>query len=139
MLFFFGLMEEQAIVARLEGKGLIVLTGCGHPTIGMILRMVRRLSDEPLYAIGGGLHLPITRSRGRRMGLETQQVFGTGKPIWSRIDEGDLSRTILELNRAAPRRLLLSAHDSCDHALERLEREVDAEVEVLRAGATYEI
>ena len=139
MLFFFGLMEEQVIVARLEGKGLVVLTGCGHPTIGVILRMVRRLSDEPLYAVGGGLHLPITRSRGRRMGIELQQIFGTGKPVWSRIDDGELLSTIRELNRAAPRRLYLSAHDSCAYALERLASEVDADVEVFRAGATYEL
>lgn len=137
MLYFFGLMEEQAVVARLEGKGLVVLTGCGHPTVEVIMRMVRRLSDEPLYAFGGGLHLPITRSRSRRMGVEMQQLFGTGKPIWSRIDDDDLTSTIRALNHAAPRRLLLSAHDTCDYAIDRLIREVDADVEVFRAGATY--
>ena len=29
--------EEQALVARLRGKGLVVVTGCGHPTIEVIL------------------------------------------------------------------------------------------------------
>jgi hypothetical protein len=37
---------------RLKSKGLAVFTGCGHPTIEVILEMVRRLSDEPLYAFG---------------------------------------------------------------------------------------
>jgi len=58
-LFFFGWTEEQAIVARIKDKGLVVFTGCGHPTIETIIQMVRKLSDEPLYAVGGGLHFPI--------------------------------------------------------------------------------
>jgi 7,8-dihydropterin-6-yl-methyl-4-(beta-D-ribofuranosyl)aminobenzene 5'-phosphate synthase len=139
MLFFFGLTEEQAIIARLEGKGLVVLTGCGHPTVEVILQMVRRICDEPLYAIVGGLHFPISHSRGRKLGIELQQLFGTGKPAWQRIGDADLDRTIDELNEAAPKRVLLSAHDTCDYALDRLAAELDAEVETLRAGATYSL
>jgi 7,8-dihydropterin-6-yl-methyl-4-(beta-D-ribofuranosyl)aminobenzene 5'-phosphate synthase len=139
MLYFRGMMEEQAVVARLKDRGLVVLIGAGHPAIESILALVRRLSDEPLYAIGGGLNLPVTGSRRGRMGVQTQRLFGTGKPVWDRIDEADLDRTIVTLNRAAPQRLLLSAHNSCDHALDRLGREVVAEVEVLRAGATYRL
>lgn len=139
MLFFAGMMEEQALVAHLEGKGLVVLTGCGHPTIEVILRMVRRLSDVPLYAVGGGMHFPVSRSRIRRVGIELQQIFGTGKAVWQRIDDQDLDHTIRVLNEAAPERVYLSAHDTCDYALTRLLHEVDAEIEVLRAGATYEL
>ena len=137
MLFFFGFTEEQALVARLEGKGLVIVTGCGHPGIEVILRMVARLSGEPVHAVCGGLHFPITQSRGARMGVQTQQVFGTGKPCWERITDGDLTRAVEAIKRAGPKRLLLSAHDSCDHALERLSDEVDAEAEILRAGAAY--
>jgi 7,8-dihydropterin-6-yl-methyl-4-(beta-D-ribofuranosyl)aminobenzene 5'-phosphate synthase len=139
MLFFFGLTEEQAIVARLEGKGLVILTGCGHPTVEVILRMVRRLCDEPLYAIAGGLHFPVSRSRGRVLGIELQQLVGTGKPAWQRIDDADLDRAIGVLNEAAPRRVLLSAHDTCDYALDRFAAGLNAEVETLRAGATYSL
>lgn len=139
MLFFFGLTEEQAIVARLEGKGLVVLTGCGHPTVEVILRMVRRLCDEPLYAIAGGLHFPVSRSRGRKLGIELQQMVGTGKPAWQRIGDADLGRAIDALNEAAPRRVLLSAHDTCDYALDRFAAELNAEVETLHAGATYSL
>jgi len=67
-LFIFGYTEKQALLARIKGKGLVVFTGCGHPTIKVILEMVKRLSDEPLYAIGGGLHFPVTEGRGNRAG-----------------------------------------------------------------------
>ncbi len=138
-LFFFGLTEEQALVARLKGKGLVVLTGCGHPTIEVILRMVRRLAAEPIHAVGGGLHFPITSGRGDFGGLQVQMIFGTGRPCWRRITEEDLTRTIGTLKEAGPARLLLSAHDTCDHALHRFSNEVGARAEVLRAGQTYSL
>ena len=118
---------------------LVVLTGCGHPTIQVILAMARSLSDEPIYAVGGGLHFPITRSRGSKLGIEMQQIFGTGKPLWQSIGDDDLDQTIQTLNQAGPKRLLLSPHDSCDYAVSRLTNEVNAEVEVLRAGAKYDL
>jgi len=136
-LFLLGYTEEQALVARVRGKGLVVITGCGHPGIQMILQMVSRLSAEPIHAIVGGLHLPVTGSRGHRAGVQLQTIFGTGKPPWQRIGDRDLDRTVAAINRAAPRRVCLSAHDTCEHALDRLANELDAQTEVLEAGATY--
>lgn len=81
-LFLMGWTEEQAIVACLKDKGLVVFTGCGHPTIETIIRMVKRLSNVPIYAIGGGLHFPITDSPLRKPGLKVQMIWGTGKPPW---------------------------------------------------------
>lgn len=138
-LFFFGFTEEQALVARVEGKGLVVITGCGHPTIEVILEMVRRLSDEPLYAVGGGLHFPVTGGRGNRAGIQFQTLIGTGKPPWQRITGAELSRAIAAINAAGPQRVYLSAHDTCDHALDRMLTELRAETQVLEAGATYRL
>jgi 7,8-dihydropterin-6-yl-methyl-4-(beta-D-ribofuranosyl)aminobenzene 5'-phosphate synthase len=136
-LFFLGPCEEQALVARIRDKGVVVFTGCGHPTVEVILEMVRRLSDEPLYAIAGGLHFPVTASRFQRRGIQLQMFLGTGKPPWQRISDNDLSHTVAHINEASPRRVLLSAHDTCDHALDRLADELDAETTVLEAGQTY--
>jgi 7,8-dihydropterin-6-yl-methyl-4-(beta-D-ribofuranosyl)aminobenzene 5'-phosphate synthase len=63
--------------------------------------------------------------------------MGTGKPPWQRITDEDLSRTINAINGAGPTKVYLSGHDTCDYALDRMERELKAETEVLRAGATY--
>jgi 7,8-dihydropterin-6-yl-methyl-4-(beta-D-ribofuranosyl)aminobenzene 5'-phosphate synthase len=139
-LFFpLGLTEEQAVVARLKDKGLVVFTGCGHPTIELILKMVRRLCDEPIYAIGGGLHFPITAGRGQYPGIQMQMIVGTGKAPWNRITDKDLTDTIAIMNEAAPKKVYLSAHDTCDHSLERLNKELTAETYVLSAGATYSL
>jgi len=136
-LFMAGYTEEQALLARLKGKGLVVFTGCGHPTIEVILEMVGRLSREPLYAVGGGLHFPVTGGRGNRAGIQFQTMIGTGKPPWQRITDEDLSRTMATINRAGPKRVYLSGHDTCDHSLDRMKRELNAETEALKAGATY--
>lgn len=136
-LFFLGLCQEQALLARVKDKGIVVLTGCGHPTLELILQMVRRLTNDPLHAIVGGLHFPVTESRSQRRGVQVQMFFGTGKPPWRRIGDTDLSRTIEQINAARPAKVALSAHDTCDHALGRLAAELHCETEVLQAGETY--
>jgi 7,8-dihydropterin-6-yl-methyl-4-(beta-D-ribofuranosyl)aminobenzene 5'-phosphate synthase len=136
-LFMFGYTEEQALLARVKDKGLVVFTGCGHPTIELVLEMVGRLSNERLYAIGGGLHFPVTGGRGNRAGIQFQMIIGTGKPPWQRITDEDLSRTITAINGAKSKKVYLSGHDTCDHSLDRMKKELKAETEVLKAGATY--
>ncbi len=138
-LFLMGWSEEQAIVARLKDKGLVVFTGCSHPTIETIVKMVKRISDEPIYAIGGGLHFPITDSPLRKPGLKVQMIWGTGKPPWKRITDDDLKRTIDNLNAINPEYVFLSAHDTCDYAIDRFKNELKSETKVLRAGATYQL
>jgi 7,8-dihydropterin-6-yl-methyl-4-(beta-D-ribofuranosyl)aminobenzene 5'-phosphate synthase len=51
-------LDDQALVANVRGKGLVVLTGCGHSGIVNILRYVRKLTGEPrIHAVIGGFHL----------------------------------------------------------------------------------
>ena len=138
-LFLMGWTEEQALVARIKGKGLVILTGCGHPTIEIILKMVQKLSDEKIYAIGGGLHFPVTDSPFRKPGLKVQMIWGTGKPPWQRINDDDLKKTIDYLNGIGPQHVFLSAHDTCGYAIARFRNELTAQTTVLRAGATYQL
>ena len=52
------ILDDQALVARVGGRGLVVLTGCAHAGIVNILRYVRRLTGESrLHAVIGGFHL----------------------------------------------------------------------------------
>jgi 7,8-dihydropterin-6-yl-methyl-4-(beta-D-ribofuranosyl)aminobenzene 5'-phosphate synthase len=51
-------LDDQALVVDVAGKGLVVITGCGHAGIVNICRYARRLARErPLYAVIGGFHL----------------------------------------------------------------------------------
>jgi 7,8-dihydropterin-6-yl-methyl-4-(beta-D-ribofuranosyl)aminobenzene 5'-phosphate synthase len=52
------ILDDQALVASVRGRGLVVLTGCGHSGIINILRYVRKLTGEDrLHAVVGGFHL----------------------------------------------------------------------------------
>jgi 7,8-dihydropterin-6-yl-methyl-4-(beta-D-ribofuranosyl)aminobenzene 5'-phosphate synthase len=52
------LEDDQALVACLEGLGLVVITGCCHAGVINTLDAAAELfADEPLYALAGGLHL----------------------------------------------------------------------------------
>ena len=50
--------DDQAAVVHLRGRGLVVLTGCGHAGAINILRHARRLTGvDQVHALIGGLHL----------------------------------------------------------------------------------
>lgn len=51
-------LDDQALVVNVAGKGLVVLTGCGHAGVVNICRYALRLTGaERLYAVMGGFHL----------------------------------------------------------------------------------
>ncbi|MDA8061167.1 MAG: MBL fold metallo-hydrolase [Actinomycetota bacterium] len=50
--------DDQALVVDVAGKGLLVITGCGHAGVVNICRYATRLTgDRPLHALLGGFHL----------------------------------------------------------------------------------
>jgi 7,8-dihydropterin-6-yl-methyl-4-(beta-D-ribofuranosyl)aminobenzene 5'-phosphate synthase len=51
-------LDDQALVIDVKGKGLVVMTGCGHAGIVNICRYAQRLTRErPIHAVLGGFHL----------------------------------------------------------------------------------
>jgi 7,8-dihydropterin-6-yl-methyl-4-(beta-D-ribofuranosyl)aminobenzene 5'-phosphate synthase len=51
-------LDDQALIVSIAGKGLVVITGCGHAGVINITRYARRLTGgQPLYALMGGFHL----------------------------------------------------------------------------------
>lgn len=51
-------LDDQGLIINVAGKGLVVLTGCGHAGVVNIARYATRLTGgQPLYALIGGFHL----------------------------------------------------------------------------------
>jgi 7,8-dihydropterin-6-yl-methyl-4-(beta-D-ribofuranosyl)aminobenzene 5'-phosphate synthase len=51
-------VDDQALVVNVRGRGLVVLTGCGHAGVVNIVRHARRLTGvDRLHGLIGGLHL----------------------------------------------------------------------------------
>jgi 7,8-dihydropterin-6-yl-methyl-4-(beta-D-ribofuranosyl)aminobenzene 5'-phosphate synthase len=52
------ILDDQALIAHVAGRGLVVLTGCGHAGLINICRYAQRLTGlGKLYAVIGGFHL----------------------------------------------------------------------------------
>jgi 7,8-dihydropterin-6-yl-methyl-4-(beta-D-ribofuranosyl)aminobenzene 5'-phosphate synthase len=52
------ILDDQALIANVADKGLVVLTGCGHAGVINICRYAQRLSGvERVHAVLGGFHL----------------------------------------------------------------------------------
>ncbi len=117
-MFFFGWTPEQSLAVNVEGKGLVVIIGCGHPTLQRIVDRTEMLFDEPLYGIVGGLHYPVTASREVKFGLPLQRLLCTGKWPWDPINRQDVETAIAYLQHRHPQLVALSPHDSCDWTVE---------------------
>jgi 7,8-dihydropterin-6-yl-methyl-4-(beta-D-ribofuranosyl)aminobenzene 5'-phosphate synthase len=51
-------LDDQALVAEVRGRGLVVITGCGHAGVVNTVRYVSRLTgSDRIHAVIGGFHL----------------------------------------------------------------------------------
>lgn len=110
-LWLMGLTQEQALAVNVQGKGIVLIIGCGHQTLERAVSRAESLFDLPLYGVIGGLHFPVTASR---MPYGMQKVIGTGKLPWQPIGEADVRSTVAFLEEKRPELVGISAHDSCD-------------------------
>ena len=52
------ILDDQGLVVNVRGKGLVVMTGCGHAGVVNILRHMTRLTGEDqVHVLLGGFHL----------------------------------------------------------------------------------
>lgn len=118
-LFFMGPTPEQALAVNVEGKGIVLIPGCGHQTLEKIVKRAESLFDEPIYGLIGGLHYPVTDSRLVWKGITKIQIYmGTGKVPWRPITLEEVKKNIDFLKEGNPRVVGLSPHDSCDASIE---------------------
>lgn len=113
-LFLFGLEKEQALAINVEGKGIVIIVGCGHQTLPKIIERTEVLFDEPIYGIIGGLHYPVNGGPIEIMGWFPHMMLGTGKLPWKPITIEELKQNIEFLKKRNPKLVALSAHDSSE-------------------------
>lgn len=116
-LFLFGLEKEQALAINVEGKGIVLVVGCGHQTLPKIIERTEALFDEPIYGLIGGLHYPVNGGPIEIMGWFPHKMFGTGKLPWQPITMEELEENIEFLKKRNPKIVALSAHDSSEVSL----------------------
>ncbi|MFX1575443.1 MAG: MBL fold metallo-hydrolase [Promethearchaeota archaeon] len=114
-MFFFGPTFEQALAINVEGKGIVIIVGCGHQGIQKIIDRVEALFDTPIYGIIGGLHLPIPKFPGEDItwsGLPIYKFIMTRRPPWEPWHKNDRDFALDYLKSRNPKLVSLSPHDS---------------------------
>jgi 7,8-dihydropterin-6-yl-methyl-4-(beta-D-ribofuranosyl)aminobenzene 5'-phosphate synthase len=113
-IWLMGPVAEQALLVDVEGKGVVMIVGCGHPLLSRLVARAQAVTGRPLYAVVGGLHFPVTASR---VGKGGQNILGNGKLPWQRIrrsEARDAAGLLADLDLSL---VALSGHDSCDWSI----------------------
>lgn len=133
-LFFLGFEREQALVINVEGKGLVLIVGCGHQTVSRLLQRINQVFNQPIYGIVGGLHYAVTDSRGKVAGIGIQKYVGTGRLPWKPITMEYVKKDIELITKQKPKLIRLSGHDSCDESLKAYRKSFPAIFETIKVG-----
>jgi 7,8-dihydropterin-6-yl-methyl-4-(beta-D-ribofuranosyl)aminobenzene 5'-phosphate synthase len=134
-IFGLGYTKEQALVINVEGKGLVLIVGCGHQGLKRIIERAEAAFSEPIYGLVGGLHYPVTQSRLKLLGLPMQKYIGTGKFPWQNVTRSEVRNSIVYLKSKNLKLISISAHDSCDWALNEFKNECKDVYQELKVGA----
>jgi 7,8-dihydropterin-6-yl-methyl-4-(beta-D-ribofuranosyl)aminobenzene 5'-phosphate synthase len=127
-----GPVDEQALAIRVEGKGIVLIVGCGHQGLSNLLTRSAQLFEEPIYGIVGGLHYPIPRGRLIVGGVDLQRRATYGSDSGPTVD--DVQREIDILAGKGPQWVSLSPHDSSDEMIEAFRTKFGARYHDLRVG-----
>jgi 7,8-dihydropterin-6-yl-methyl-4-(beta-D-ribofuranosyl)aminobenzene 5'-phosphate synthase len=84
---------EQGIAIHVAGKGLVMITGCGHPTMERLVSRAEALFGVPVVGVVGGLH-------------------------YEKVSAEEVQPHIQFLEPRQPKLIALSPHDSSPKALE---------------------
>lgn len=102
--------HEQGLVIRIAGHGLVMITGCGHPTVEKMVERAEALYGEKVIGVVGGLHY---------------EKFST--------EEAQPHIQFLEPRQ--PKLIALSPHDSSPAALEAFQSAFSEAYQFLRVGS----
>jgi 7,8-dihydropterin-6-yl-methyl-4-(beta-D-ribofuranosyl)aminobenzene 5'-phosphate synthase len=106
------LEEDQAIVINIEGKGLVILSGCAHSGIVNTITHAREFfSCDRIYAVIGGFHL-------------------------AQASDDEIERTIAYLRSIEPR-MVIPSHCTGFRAINRFAQEMPDEFTEGVVGITY--
>lgn len=138
-LFLLGSTPEIALAVHVEGKGIVLIVGCGHQTIERILDRSKQLFDEPIHAIIGGLHFPVHGGRMSVGPINIQRIVGSDRPPWRGLGEGDVEEALEAIKKVAPAKIALSPHDSSDWTLQQFQNCFGVACEKLQVGRVIQV
>jgi len=113
----FGWIEEQALVVQVEGRGGVLIVGCGHQTIPRLLERYDEVFSEPLYGVVGGLHYPVPEGRLNMMGINVQRRLASGDGMLAPLTVADVGAELDGLRARHLGVIGVGGHDSSDEVI----------------------
>jgi 7,8-dihydropterin-6-yl-methyl-4-(beta-D-ribofuranosyl)aminobenzene 5'-phosphate synthase len=138
-LFLMGYVQEQALAINVQGKGLVLLVGCGHPGIKAFIERAEQLFALPVYGVIGGFHFPITDDRAHIGPIRFQQLLGSPNLPWRPVGKSAVYNTLAYLRAKGIHFVAPSAHDTCDWSLHAFEEAFGDEYHSLKVGERLRI
>ena len=130
-LFLVGYTVEQALAINVEGKGVVLIVGCGHQGVCRLAERARQLFDEPVYGIIGGLHLP---ARGGPEHGPLKAAIGADRLPWPGLPERDVDEAIEIIGSLRPGVVAVSPHDSSNWTIGRFKAAFGEKYREIKVG-----
>jgi metal-dependent hydrolase (beta-lactamase superfamily II) len=127
-------VDEQALTIHVEGKGIVLIVGCGHQTLTRLLQRAHRLFSQPIIGVVGGLHYPVPTGRIQFAGLDLQRVFGSGEGPLAPLSLVDVDDELALLEAEKLELIAIGGHDSSDAVIERVKQRFGNAHRYLRVG-----
>ncbi|TGK34641.1 MBL fold metallo-hydrolase [Leptospira gomenensis] len=118
---FIGTIDEQALVVNVRGKGLVLISGCGHQTLRKILQRTGNTFSEKIYGIIGDLHYPVPTGRLEKFGINLQKVFASGEGPLKTLQWSDVANDVNILKKLNLSIVGIGGHDSSDETIRLFE------------------
>jgi len=131
---FMGRIEEQALAINVEGKGLVLIVGCGHQTLPKILQRTQQVFDEPIYGLVGDLHYPVPQGRLSLLGINLQRIFASGSGPLEPIEAATIENEIELLKQINPSLVALGSHDTSNEVIENFSEAFGERYRYVRVG-----
>jgi 7,8-dihydropterin-6-yl-methyl-4-(beta-D-ribofuranosyl)aminobenzene 5'-phosphate synthase len=100
---------EQGLVIHVAGQGLVMITGCGHPSMEKLVSRAETLFNKPVVGVVGGLH-------------------------YEKLSTEEVQSHIQFLEPRQPRLVALSPHDSSPEALAAFQSTFPEAYQYIRVG-----
>ena len=130
----FGWIDEQALAVHVEGRGVVLVVGCGHQTIPKLLERYDDVFDEPLYGVVGGLHYPVPDGRFYALGINLQRRAASGRGILDPIDMPEVRDELAMLEARNLGLIGVGGHDSSDEVIAMFRERFGAAYRDVRVG-----
>ncbi|MTI71613.1 MAG: MBL fold metallo-hydrolase [Firmicutes bacterium] len=108
-IWLMGITKEQTLAINLENKGIVLIIGCGHPSIKSIIKRAEDIFDEPIYGVIGGLHYPISNKLSYK---SIVQNIAAPKLPWKGYKKSEVYNSIDLLIKKDVKVVGISPHDS---------------------------